>query len=202
MGRPAQPSDLASVRPMMLRSRQLLTAAAIVVSAACGSGSQPGPAQPAIQFTTVPEAGSGGSERMVKIAGRVTGAAPGQRIVLFAKSGVWWVQPLTAEPFTVVRPDSTWENTTHLGTEYAALLVDATFRPPDTTDTLPQGGAVRAVATVKGSGSFTTAPRVLTFSGYEWEARQIPSDRGGQNDYDPANAWIDAAGLLHLKLAN
>ena len=155
-----------------------------------------------IQFTTVPEAGSGGSERMVRIAGRVTGAAPGQRIVLFAKSGVWWVQPLTAEPFTLVRPDSTWENTTHLGTEYAALLVDATFRPPDTTETLPRGGSVLAAATVKGTGTASVAPRVLTFSGYEWEVRQIPSDRGGQNDYDPANAWTDGDGLLHLRLAN
>ena len=43
---------------------------------------------------------------------------------------------------------------------------------------------------------------MLTFSGYEWQVRQIPSDRGGQNDYDPANAWTDAEGLLHLRLAN
>src|SRR5574339_860087 len=121
---------------MILRTRQLLSAAALAVSVACGSGSPGATVQPVIQFTTVPEAGSGGSERMARVAGRVTGAAPGQRIVLFARSGVWWVQPLTAEPFTIVRPDSTWENTTHLGTEYAALLVDATFRPPDTTDTL------------------------------------------------------------------
>ena len=90
MGRPAQPSDVTSVFPMMLRSRQLLSAAAIAVSVACGSGPRREAVQPVIQFTTVPEAGSGGSERMVRVAGRVTGAAPGQRIVLFAKSGVWW----------------------------------------------------------------------------------------------------------------
>jgi hypothetical protein len=40
----------------------------------------------------------------------------------------------------------------------------------------------------------------LTFSGYEWEIRQTPSDRGGANDYDPANAWTDADGALHLKV--
>jgi hypothetical protein len=39
------------------------------------------------------------------------------------------------------------------------------------------------------------------FSGYEWEVRQTPSDRGGANDYDPANAWTDAEGCLHLKVA-
>ena len=30
--------------------------------------------------------------------------------------------------------------------------------------------------------------------------RQIPSDRGGANDYDPDNAWTDADGMLHLRL--
>jgi hypothetical protein len=42
---------------------------------------------------------------------------------------------------------------------------------------------------------------VLAFSGYEWQVRQTPSDRGGQNDYDRGNAWVDADGLLHLRLA-
>ena len=151
----------------------------------------------------MPPAAAGGSDRTIRIAGRVTGAAPGQRIVLYARSGHWWVQPLTVQPFTTVQPDGSWENTTHLGTEYAALLVDGAFRPPDTTDALPKpGGSVIAVATVKGTGRTAQAPKVLTFSGYEWQVRQIPSDRGGQNDYDPANAWTDAEGLLHLRLAN
>jgi hypothetical protein len=191
---------------MMFRPRHLLFAVATTFSVTCASGPQSGASQPVIQFTTVPEAGSGGSERMVRIAGRVTGAAPGQRIVLFARAGVWWVQPTTAEPFTIIRPDSTWESSTHLGTEYAALLVDATFRPPDTAEALPGGSSVLAVATVTGTGippgSSTMAPKVLTFSGYEWEVRRVPSDRGGQNEYDPANAWTDAEGRLHLKLAH
>ena len=41
----------------------------------------------------------------------------------------------------------------------------------------------------------------MTFSGYEWQIRQVPSDRGGANDYDPANAWIDESGALHLRIA-
>ena len=31
------------------------------------------------------------------------------------------VQPLTVEPFTKIQANSTWENSIHLGTEYAAL---------------------------------------------------------------------------------
>ena len=158
---------------------------------------------PSIEFTTVPRAASGGAERLAQAAGRVTGARPGNRVVLYAKSGVWWVQPLVAEPFTTIEADSTWQNSIHLGTEYAALLVDRDFRPPATADTLPKrGGSVLAVATVKGAGEYGPRPsKVLTFSGYDWDVRQTPSDRGGSNDYDPANAWTDGDGFLHLRLA-
>jgi hypothetical protein len=61
---------------------------------------------------------------------------------------------------------------------------------------------VVAIATVRGTGDFATRPKkTLAFSGYEWDVREMPSDRGGANDYDAANAWIDSEGLLHLKLA-
>ena len=159
--------------------------------------------QPSIVITTVPEAAVGGSGKLGRIAGRVTGAGPGHQVVIYTKSGVWWVQPLTVEPFTKIEANSTWENSIHLGTEYAALLVERDFSPPDTTESLPKsGGPVVAVATMKGTGEYTQPPpKTLAFSGYEWEVRQIPSDRGGQNDYDPANAWTDSAGHLHLRLA-
>ena len=158
---------------------------------------------PVIAFTTIPPADEGGPDTSAVIEGRVTGARPGDRLVLFAKSGVWWVQPLAAEPFTTIGADGTWRSTIHLGTEYAALVVESGYRPAATTDVLPQpGGQVLAVASVKGIGGIAAKPRkALTFSGYEWEVRQTPSDRGGQNDYDPANVWIDAEGCMHLKLA-
>jgi hypothetical protein len=157
---------------------------------------------PAIEFTRVPTSGVGGSERLARIAGRAIGARPGQRIVLFAKSGVWWVQPLTLQPFTNIESDATWKNEIHLGEEYAALLVDPGYQPPHTTESLPaRGGNVIAVATVKGAGDVPARPRKsLTFSGYEWDVRDIPSDRGGANDYDRDNAWVGAGGALHLKL--
>jgi hypothetical protein len=122
---------------------------------------------------------------------------------VYTKSDLWWVQPLTAEPFTEIGPGATWRNTIHLGTEYAALLVDAGYRPENTRKALPAlGNGVSAIATVKGTGSFVPPPRkVLTFSGYEWEVRDVQSDRGGANEYDSNNAWTDAEGLLHLKLA-
>src|SRR5688572_11408810 len=62
---------------------------------------------PSIVFTTVPEAAESGGEKVAVVAGRVTGARAGQRLVLFAKSAVWWVQPFIAEPFTEIKTDST-----------------------------------------------------------------------------------------------
>jgi hypothetical protein len=177
--------------------------ALMVCTLTAGCGAPPSAVAPSIQFSKIPQAGQGGSQRLVTIEGRVTGASPGQRIVLFARSGVWWVQPFANEPFTTIQPDATWRSSIHLGTEYAALLVDASYRPPARTDELPTaGGSVLAVATVPGQGTVVAGPlRKLTFSGYEWQIRQVPSDRGGANEYDPTNAWTDADGALHLRIA-
>jgi hypothetical protein len=97
---------------------------------------QDGPG-PSIEFTRVPPAAEGGPDKLDIIEGRVVGAHPGQRVVLYARSGTWWVQPLVVEPFTTIQPDSKWTNTTHLGTEYAALLVEPGYRPLATINALP-----------------------------------------------------------------
>jgi hypothetical protein len=181
-----------------------LALAALCVAALAIGCRQPSPARaPAIMFTTIPQADEGGADRTAEVSGRVTGARPGQRVVLFARTNVWWVQPLSAEPFTPVAADGTWKSRTHLGREYAALLVQPQYRPPDTAESLPQaGGQVIAVATVTGAGVLAERrPKTLMFSGYEWNVRQIPSERGGLNDYDPANAWTDPEGHLHLEIA-
>ena len=89
------------------------------------------------------------------IEGRVIGARPEQQIVLFARSGAWYVQPLANEPFTQIQSDSKWRSSTHLGTEYAALLVEPGYQPPSSTDVLPgEGGGVIAVAIRKGEPVF------------------------------------------------
>jgi hypothetical protein len=166
-----------------------------------GCAGRHGDGGPSIQFTKVPAADRGGPDTLDVIEGRVTGARPGQRIVLFSKSGVWWVQPEARRPFTDIRPDATWSSSTHLGLEYAALLVDAAYSPPLSTETLPErGSGVVAVAIVPGDASARAPHHKLQFSGYEWIARAAPSDRGGPNDFDPANAWTDGDGALHLRI--
>jgi hypothetical protein len=157
-----------------------------------------------IEFTKIPPAAEGGRERIDTIAGRVNGARPGQKIVVYAKSGMWWVQPTPEHALISIQPDSTWGTETHLGFEYAALLVEPGYRPPPTLNADPkQGGAVASVEIVKGVGQATLAPtKPLRFSGYDWKVRTIASDRGGVNNpYDPDNVWTDKSGALHLRIA-
>src|SRR5580765_779862 len=134
-------------------------------AAACRS---PRPVDPSIAFTAIPQAEAGGPATLAPVAGRVSGARPNQRIVMYAKSGgVWWVQPFRSRPFTDIARDATWKNSIHLGTEYAALLVDADYRPPGTTVSPPErGGGVAAVSRVAGVGTFVPpARKTVAFSG-------------------------------------
>jgi hypothetical protein len=122
--------------------------------------------------------------------------------VLFAKSGAWWVQPFSDRPFTAIREDSVWVSSTHIGTAYAALLVDRGYSPPRITDALPtKSGAVAAVAIMEGRAKILPA-KTIQFSGYEWEVLEIPSDSGGvMHANRAANAWTDGRGWLHLRIA-
>lgn len=160
-------------------------------------------AVPVIEFTTIPPAGDGSPDKLQKIAGRVANAQPGQRVVLFARSGMWWVQPTVANPFTTINRDLSWTSETHPGSAYAALLVTPEYRPPPTLARLPeQSGHILARAVADGA-TLTRAPRpTITFSGYEWERREDPSDRSGtRNQFSPANAWVDQKGYLHLRIS-
>jgi hypothetical protein len=136
------------------------------------------------------------------IEGRVTNATPSEQIVLYAHSGLWWIQPFASRSSTKIQPDSTWKNSTHLGTEYAALLVEPGFHAPTRIVDLPAvGNGVIAVATAEGKPAAPTVSKVIHFSGYDWTVRSAGSDRGGQlNSYDPANAWTDKSGFLHLRM--
>ena len=156
-----------------------------------------------IEFNAIPQAEEGAPDKTSPISGRVIGGHAGQRIVLYAKSGIWWVQPTVDQPFTTIQPNSTWTNSTHPGTEYAALLVGPGYRPPPTTEVLPsEGGDVVAVKTVHGA-QWEASQKTLQFSGYEWHVRNVGSNRGGrENKYDSANAWTDSNGFLHLRITN
>ena len=183
----------------LARERILLLVIYILFS---GCGSRSRLPVPSIEFTRIPAAAEGGRDKLDIIQGRVTGARPGEQIVLYARNGTWWVQPLVNEELTRIQPDSKWINSTHLGTEYAALLVEPGYHAQAMLPELPSlGGGVTARAIAKGGSAGAADSKTLVFSGYEWRIRDAPSDRGGKNFYDPNNAWADSEGALHLRIA-
>src|ERR1700758_2726558 len=140
------------------------------------------------------------------IDGRVTGARPGQRIVLYAKTdGRWGVCRQSDQPFTNIETDGRWKASVHLGLQYAALLVDPSYNPPEQTESLPiVGNGVVALAVVNGEGSAPVlpSPKTLNFSGYQWTTSTGPIFRAGsRNFFDPANVWTDERGALHLRIS-
>ena len=159
--------------------------------------------RPSIEFTHIPPAAQGGRERVDTISGRVRNAQPKQQIVIYAHAGSWWVQPWPEHPFIPIKEDSTWSTETHLGFEYAAVLVNPGYSPPAVIDTTPtQGGSVALVTIVKGAGALQLNPKgSLKFSGYDWGVRKVASNKGGMNNlYDSENAWTDKSGALHMQI--
>jgi hypothetical protein len=154
-----------------------------------------------ISFTQVPQWSPGDENEQDIFEGRVRGARQGQHIVVYSKTGrLWWLQPLLTSPSTPILPDGVWRNEAHLGTDYAALLVDSSYYPVPVLGELPnRGSGVEAVAASRGqekSSSF-----FVNFSGYTWRVRWVSSDRGGtRNPYDPDNVYVDKDGALHLQI--
>src|SRR3984885_2057757 len=167
------------------RSKRLLMFASVLLFA-CNSN-RVLPPKPNVQITLVPAANPGGPVQLDFIEGRASGVKPGQQIVLYARSDIWWLQPFANQPFTKIQPDSTWRNATHLGTDYAAILVEPGFHPATKVTTLPaQGNGVVAIATSKGMPAAPIVSKVIHFSGYDWSVRNAARDRGGQpNSHDP-----------------
>jgi hypothetical protein len=107
-------------------------------------------ADPSIQITVIPPRGAG-PDKMEAIAGTVSGVnAKECKVIIFALGGdTWYVQPFEASPDTLIGADNKWETDTHLGSQYAALLVKSSYKPPAKTGTLPKlGGPVLALVRV------------------------------------------------------
>lgn len=178
----------------------------VVILGLCTLSCTNTPSKPAIQFTQLPEAGIGGPKQLQGIAGTVTAAQPGQQIILYAKAGTWWIQPFARRFSTTIQPDQTWANQTHLGSDYAALLVDSTYKPkPNIKDLPAPGNGVVAIAIAPGKPGATAdapKPHYVSFSGYEWLVTQTPIDNAGVLfDHRLANVNVDTQGQLHLRIS-
>jgi len=174
--------------------------------ALCACHSQPATSAPTIVFDQVPRENSSAPNQTHPLAGRVTGARSEQRIVLYAmNNGRWGVQLQSGQPFTKIEAGGRWTGSTDLGSEYAALLVEPDYTPPQQTESLPAvGPGVTALEIVddRGARAAFPEPKTINFAGYEWAISSGFNYRAGSKNYfDPANVWTDAKGALHLRIS-
>jgi hypothetical protein len=101
-----------------------------------------------IEITTPPPEGEGPSSSGT-IAGRTSNAFPDRhRVVIYAFTNKWWVQPTVTQPFTALDAAGRFRARIQLGYQYAAFLIEGDYRPPPTLDDLPPiGGPILDIAT-------------------------------------------------------
>jgi len=177
-----------------------------VFFALCACRSDPATSAPTIVFNQLPAENSNAPDQTQTIAGRVTGARPGEKIVLYARNdGRWGMQVKSGQPFTKIDADGRWAGSTQLGSDYAALLTEPGYSPPGQTESLPAiGRGVAALAMVDDRGNAAVFPpsKTINFSGYEWAISSGFMYRAGSRNYfGPENVWTDAKGALHLRIS-
>jgi len=183
-------------------AKRALLLAGCLLLAACESRSPV--AAPSIVFDKVPRGDVGGPDTRT-IGGRAISANRVSKSSYMpeAKDSGGSSRSPTAL-FTAIQGDSRWKNQTHLGSQYAALLVNQGYRPARPPKTLPSpGGTVIASAVVTGEGPLPAEIplKTVNFSGYDWTVRRAASYRGGShNSFGAENAWTDKNGALHLRV--
>jgi hypothetical protein len=115
----------------------------ILMSPVHASGQVTPSAKLSIAVTEAPHAGKGGPDQTEPISGEVRGVDYGtHKVVIYAfGGGTWYVQPTVAVPLTDIDQSGRWQTITHLGSTYAALLVNQSYKPPAIMTTVPRVGA-------------------------------------------------------------
>lgn len=109
----------------------------------------------AVEITRIPGYDpSGGPDSRNDIAGVVRGVADPEayRVVLYARTDLWYVQPLLGSTIQI-NSDGTWSSWTHGGAEYGALLVRRGYRPSSTLGALPAKDGARVIAETQRTGT-------------------------------------------------
>ena len=147
---------------------------------------------PTIQFIGIQDGAN-------TISGAVNNIDPRKtKVVLYALTNQWYIQPNTATPYTNICGDGTWTNSTYPWSKIIALLVDSTYKPAATKLTHPSLDS--------GVIGWAEYPLIrpdmpIVFSGYQWGVKEATSPFDPGPNYfsgSVANIWTDTNGL-HLK---
>lgn len=120
------------------------------------------------------------------------------KVVLWAKTNVWYVQPTTIDPFTIVQSDGSWSNTTNPWDRMVALLVDTSYQvvSPRLYHPSEDPGVIAYDEYPDNSLKF------INWSNYTWQVKTGELVGPGPNYFssDTGNVSIDDQGRLNLKI--
>lgn len=144
--------------------------------------------QPSITIDVPSSVGAG------SISGRTCNADTSKdKVVLFALTNQWYVQPFTYAPFTDIASDGTWMSPTHPWSFIVALLVDPTsYTPADTEITNPA-----LDANVLAWAMYPDSPVSLKFSNYTWGIKMTGNDTADAFDPGP-NVWSNDPSVVSV----
>ncbi len=195
---PAHPQGRTTTRKVLPLSAAISWIALVLVG--CG-GSSPvslvnNGGQPTVTLNT-PSPGA------TQLSGHVSNVDTTKtKVVVYALTNQWFVQPFVTAPFTDIATDGTWTTSTHPWSSLEVLLVNPDNYTPAATNILhPALDPAVLAFTV-----FPPGPISLNFSGQTWGIKTTGNAAGDQFDPGP-NFWSNdpsvvqvAADGLHLKI--
>ena len=124
------------------------------------------------------------------------------KVVVFALTDKFYVQPLAIAPFTNISSSGTWQTATNPWESLVVLLVNPSAYSPVSTEITNPALDTGVLAFVE----YPSQPVSLQFSGHTWGIKSTGSSNGDQFDAGP-NYWSNdpsvvnvAADGLHLKI--
>jgi AMMECR1 domain-containing protein len=183
---------------LWMRLRVLYIALVLLFFPPCGTAllGQTTPASATVTLNT-PAAGA------TELFGNAYGIDPNTtKVVIYALTNQWYVQPLTDAPFTNISADGSWSSSTNLWSSIVVLLVNpANYTPAATEITNPALDPGVIAWTI-----YPSQPVSVDFSGRTWGIKVTGNAPGDQFDPGP-NFWSSdpsvvnvAADGLHLKI--
>jgi hypothetical protein len=162
-------------------------------------------ASPSIVITNLPAFGSLGD-----LAGYVTNANPATNClaVFINVAGGWYSKPSCANQLTPIQPDGRWTaDITPVSSDTNATEIAAFLLPTNYNQPCVDGSAALLIPSQAGAVVYANrvnpAARQFQFSDYGWWVKAGAGLSGpGPNYFSDStnNVWVDAQGLLHLKI--
>jgi cell division protein FtsB len=113
------------------------------------TSSQQSSAKPEIEIVEVPPRGEYPKKGNISGKARNIADIEAYKVVIYAETDQWYVQPYVAAPLTEIANDGSWGAQIFLGYRYGLLLVRKSYQPDAKIMALPKvGGDVIAVKTI------------------------------------------------------